>query len=146
VSCGQAHAGDKDGRKFVKLAAPGERAAGLDFGREGAFFESVEDEAVLESEVEVGLERAMEVELRFGLVAQGQPVSLELAHVAAGFDGVLGDDFTAQVAFFEDMDGCGVVEGRVYQAEDKNAAGLKDARQGVKERLDVGDVEQGHVA
>ena len=71
MSGGEAHSCDEDGRDLTEFAAPSERSSLRMVRWEGAFRESIEDEAALEGFVQIIFERTVEIELGFGLVAEG---------------------------------------------------------------------------
>ena len=54
------------------MTAPAERVNLWLASREGALFESIQHETILEAEVERGLQGAIKIELWFGLVPQGR--------------------------------------------------------------------------
>ena len=78
----QSHPCDDHGGEFAEFSTPTERKELWNFGREGAFFKAIEDESVFEAEVEVILKRAFKIDLRLGLVAQGETTLRVGRHVA----------------------------------------------------------------
>ena len=109
---------------FAELAAPAKRSGLRCFGRKSSFFEAIEDEAVFESEVQVVLKRAFEIDLRLWLVSQCQSAGGVGSHIPRDFHGVNSFNL-AIVNFFDDMHGGGVVETGMGDGEDEGTAGFE---------------------
>jgi hypothetical protein len=70
----QPDARNERGWNFTKLPSPAKRGELWMFRWKGTFFESIEDKSVLEGDIEVILNRTVEIQLRFRLVAQSEPL------------------------------------------------------------------------
>jgi hypothetical protein len=70
----QPDARNERGWDFTKLPSPAQRGKLWMLGRKGAFVESVQNESVLEGDIHINLNRTVEIQLRFRLVAQREPL------------------------------------------------------------------------
>ena len=78
----QPHPDDKHRRDLAEISSPAQRIFLRVVGWEGAFFEAINNESVLEAEFQLILDGTLEIELRFRLVAQSKPFGLIGCHIA----------------------------------------------------------------
>ena len=112
--------------------------------REGSFFEAVQHESVLEAEVKMVLQRALEVHLWLGLIAQSESLAVIEGHVARDLDRVYCFDLPI-VELFHYMHRGSIIERRMCEGKDKAPAGSKKFWQGSKEGFDICHVEERHI-
>lgn len=89
-SCNQSHSHDERGRNLAEPASPPKRGRLRMIRREGALIEAIEDESVSKGDVQVILDRAMEIQLRPGLIAKRQTSRLELVDIPRPFVRITG--------------------------------------------------------
>jgi hypothetical protein len=85
------------------------------FGREGPLFETVQDKAILKTKVQIILQGAIKVKLRFGLAPQGGTVSLGRSYITRYLYGIYCLDLPINIDFLSYVNRGGIVESRVFQ-------------------------------
>jgi hypothetical protein len=111
-----------------------------------AFFESVEAKAVPKAQVQVVLERPVEIGLLVRLAAKCAAEGLMRGQIAGDFHRVCCLDLALPIRFLRHVDTGRVVEGWMGQGKDEGTPGLEQDPEGTEERTDVSHVEEGHVA